>query len=358
MTDFASVDGVGFGPAWPAVFRHWKLIAAGTVLGAAIGLGLTAVIPPIYTARAVLMPPQQQNSASAALSSLGSLAGLAGIGGLKSTSDQYVALMQSETVTDRIIDQFKLMSVYEEDYRVDARKKVATRVTLAVGKKDGLITIEVDDRDAQRAAEMANAYVDELRRMTSVLVVGEAQQRRVFFEKKLQATRNQLTEAQIALQAGGFGAGTLRAEPKSAAEGYARLKAEVTSADIRLQAMRRTLTDRAPEIQQQQTLLSGLQSELARQERSEVGRTDDGYIGRYREYKYQETLFDLYAKQYELARVDESREGTLIQVVDVAKTPDKRSRPKRSLFAGGGAALGFFLLTVYLRFFRARSPHV
>ncbi|MFM2342817.1 MAG: hypothetical protein RLZZ592_2470 [Pseudomonadota bacterium] len=341
-------DGISLMELASLVGAQWKLILAGTVLAGAAGFGGASLLKPVFTARTVIMPPQQQqSSAASALSSLGALAGLAG-GSVKSPVDQYVALMQSVTVSDRLIDRFKLMEVYDEEFRSGARKELLKQALITVGKKDGLIVVEVDDHDAKRAADLANAYVDELRYMTNTLAVSEAQQRRRFFEQQLEATKARLTAAQTALQESGFNASALRAEPKSAAEGYAKLRAEVTAAEVKLQTMRRNLADRAPEVQQQQAQLDALRAELAKLEQREASAAprDAGYIGRYRDYKYQETLFDLYAKQFELARMDESREGGLIQVVDVATAPDRKSKPKRGAIAAGAAVLAGLLLSV------------
>lgn len=327
------------------IASRWKSIGSVGVLAGALGFGGAMLLPPVYTARTLVMPPQQQNSAASALSSLGALAGLAG-GGVKNTADQYIALLQSTTVSDRIIDRFKLLTVYDEEFKIDARKKLAKNVAIVSGKKDGLIAVEAEDKDPRRAADLANAYIDELRYMTNTLAVSEAQQRRKFFEQRLEETKNKLTQAQVALQASGFNAGTLRAEPKAAAEGYARIRAEVTAAEVRLEAMRQMLTDRAPEVVQQQSIVSRLRAELARAEQKEPEGVDAGYIGRYRDYKYQETLFDLYAKQFEVARMDESREGALIQIVDVAQPPEKKSGPKRLMFALGAAVAAMLVMAI------------
>jgi uncharacterized protein involved in exopolysaccharide biosynthesis len=308
------------------------LILVPIVIGL-LALGVTYVIPPTFTARTSFLPPQQQqSSAASALASLGALAGLAGAaGGVKSPVDQYVALMRSHTVSDRMIDAFELMPVYREKFRVDTRKELEKNVRIAAGKKDGLVVIEVDDEDPKRAAAMANRYVSELQVLTSTLAITEAQQRRVFFERQLEQTRDRLTSAQRSLESGGFNAGAIKAEPKAAAEGYARLSAQVTAAEVRLQALRRAFADNTPEVQQQLATLSALRAQLAGLEARAAPQGDADYITRYREFKYQETLFDLFARQYELARSDESREGALIQVVDAAAPPEKRSWPKRAL---------------------------
>ncbi len=256
--------------------------------------------------------------------------------------------MQSVNATDRLVDQFDLMRVYKADYRFQARNALEAHTRITIGKKDGLITIEVDDHEAQRAADLANTYVEELKRLTSVLAVSEAQQRRAFFEKELKEARDNLAKAQKALQATGFDVAAMRAEPKAAAESYARLKAQITSAEVRAQVLRSTLADGAPELRQQLDELAALRSQLARLEAaSEKGEATD-YISNYREFKYREALFELFARQYELARVDESREGALIQVVDPATTPEYKSKPKRALMAVGSTFVAFMLLAVFV----------
>lgn len=334
------------------VVENLRLLILAPLLAAAIGFGSTYVIEPTYTAQTTLLPPQQpQSGSAAALQSLGALAGLAGVGGVKSTTDQIAALMQSVTVQDRLIAQFKLLEVYDKEFKVDARRELEKRVRINIGKKDGLLTIEVDDKDPRRAAAMANQTVEELRRLTSMLAVTEAQQRRMFFEKQLKETQQKLTVAQQVLQSSGIGQGALKAEPKAAADSYARLRAEVTSAQVRLQTLRGAMSDRAVEVQQQQAQLAALQSQLARQEQASTGNSGADYVSKYREFKYQESLFEMMARQFELARVDESREGALIQVVDVATPPEKRSKPKKLLFTAGAglSAVALILLFVYVR---------
>lgn len=351
--EFAPDDDPGMLDLLLPLVQSWRLIVIGSLAVGLAALGVAFVLTPVYTGRTTFLPPQQQQSglASAALASLGALGGLAGLAGggaIKSPADQYVALMQSVTVADRLIDRFDLVSVYDANYRVDARKALDLKTRITVGKKDGLITVEVEDESPTRAAEMANAYVEELRRLTSVLAISEAQQRRVFFEKELKEARDQLARAQQEMQASGITAGALRAEPRSAAESYARLKAEVTTAEVRVQVMRRSMADSSPELQRQLAQLAALREQLARLEQAdEVNRGPD-YVTKYREFKYREALFEMFARQYELARVDESREGALIQTVDPALPPERRTRPKRALTAISATAVGFLFLSAFV----------
>jgi uncharacterized protein involved in exopolysaccharide biosynthesis len=329
--------------------RHVKLLTLVPLAAGVLALGISFLVAPTFTARATFLPPQQQQSASASLlASLGNLAGLAGAGAnIKSPTDQYVSLMQSETVSDRIIEQFNLMRVYDAELRSEARLELSKRRRVNAGKKDGLITIEVDDKDPKRAADIANRHVEELQRLTGKLVLSEAQQRRAFFEKQLSDTKDRLAQAQAALEESGFNATALKAEPRAAAEGYARLQAEATAAEVRLSALRRTLADTAPEILQLRSTLAALRSELSKIEASSGAPSGSAnYVGKYREFKYQEALFETFARQYEIARLDESREGSVIQVIDPARPPERKSAPKRALVAIVTTLATFVLLLI------------
>ena len=325
--------------------QRWLLTLP--LVAAAAAFGATYLMTPIFSATTTFLPPQQQSSSAQALAGLGSLAGLAGAAGLRASSaEQYIALMQSATVSNRVIDHFKLMDHYKTALKTDARTQLASAVSIGVGKKDGLITVTVDDRDAQLAADIANRYVEELRHVTANLAVTEAQQRRVFFERHLQQARDGLVKAQQALQASGFNPGALKAEPRAAAEAYASLKAQVSAADLRLQRLRGTLADSTPEVRQQAELLATLNARLVQAEQPGTRQEGPDYISRYREFKYQEAMFDVYARQFELARADESREGSLIQVVDVAVPAERRSRPKRVWMATTAGASAFGLVAI------------
>lgn len=332
------------------VTAKWKLLVGASLAVGVVALGISFMIPPTYTARTMFLPPQQpQSPAASALASLGALSGLAGgsFGSVKTTADQYVSLMQSVNVQDRLVDRFKLMSEYESKYRFQARNTLSQHVRISLGKKDGLITIEADGSSPQLAADLANAHVDELRRLIGELALTEAQQRRAFFEAELKKTRDQLAHAQQDLQQSGFNPGALKTEPKAAAETYARIKAEATAAEVKLQTLRRSMAESSAEVQQQQTLLGALRVQLSKLESADRPDSGDaGYIGRYREYKYQESLFELFSRQFEAARLDESREGSLIQVVDPATPPEYKSKPKRAFIAVGAAVITGLLLVI------------
>lgn len=354
--------GIRLGELASIIAAKWKTLAALSLAAGAVAFSASFLIPPTYTARTMFLPPQQpQSAAASALASLGALSSLAGgsFGSVKTTADQYVSLMQSVNVQDRLVDRFHLMSEYESKYRFQARKTLSENVRISLGKKDGLITVEADGSSPQLAADLANAHVAELRRLTGELALTEAQQRRAFFEAELKKTREQLARAQKDLQQSGFNPGAIKTEPKAAAEAYARIKAEATAAEVKLQTLRRSLAESSAEVQQQLALVAALRSQLSKLETADrPDASDAGYISRYREYKYQESLFELFARQFEAARLDESREGGLIQVVDPATPPEYKSKPKRAFIAISASIVSALVLAVGLifRHVKAKAP--
>lgn len=321
-----------------------------------IALGISFLITPTYTATTRILPPQQQQSAAANLlaSQLGALAGMAGTAAsIRNPIDTYVAMIKSRTVADGLLARFKLREVYDEKYDEDARKELANRTKVTAGK-DGLIVIEVDDHDPKRAANMANAYVELLHKLTQELAVTEAAQRRLFFENQLKQTKNDLANAEITLRGSGISEATLKTVPQSALEALARLKAQVTAQEVKLGAMRGYMTDSNPEFKQAQQELAALRAQLTKAEQIDATKASGNgaeYIAKFRDFKYYETLFDLMAKQYEIARLDEAREGAVIQVVDPAIPPERKSDPKRVLFGviTGAVVLFLTLATLFIR---------
>ncbi len=330
------------------VADNLRLLILGPLAVGLAALGISFAIPPTFTAKTLFLPPQQQqSSASALIQSLGSMGGLAGaaIGGIKNPADQYIAFMKTASLQDALIERFKLQERYETKFKVDTRAALLANTKLASGK-DGIITLEFDDKDPKFAAEVANAYIDELRRLMTRLAVTEAQMRRQFFEGKLKEAKESLTVADQALRSTGINSSTLKSSPAAAVEVVAKLRAGITAQEIKIANMRGFLTESAPDIRQAMNELSVLRDQLARAEKDDPqSRGDDNYIARFRAYKYAETLYELFAKQYELARVDEAREGAVIQVVDPATPPEKKAKPKKALIAViATLAAGFLLL--------------
>jgi uncharacterized protein involved in exopolysaccharide biosynthesis len=336
------------------IVDNLRLLILGPLVVGLAALGISFAIAPTYTATVKFLPPQQQQSAAASmLASLGGLGGLAGAAaGLKNPADQYLAFMKSNSVQDTLIERFKLQERYDEKYKEGTRKELAQNARSASGK-DGLISLEVDDKDPQFAADLANAHVDELQKLLAKLAVTEAQQRRMFFEKQLGQVKDKMIAAEQALRATGVSGSALKSNPTAAVAGVAALQAQVTAQEVKVGAMRGYLAETAPDFKQAMNELGSLRAQLAKQEKDEPAAAagQGGYVAKFREFKYQETLFELFAKQFEMAKVDESREGAVIQVLDAAQPPERKSKPKKALiafFATLGAGL-VLLVFVFIR---------
>lgn len=334
---------------------HIRLLIVGPLVAGLAMLAYAFSITPTFTANTAFLPPQQQQStASAMLASLGNLAGLAGgAAGIKNPNDQYIAFMKSRALQDGLIKRFDLKDRYESPTLTDARKALESAVTISAGK-DGIIRVDVNDKDPAFAAKLANAYVEELQNLLAKLAVTEAQQRRVFFEQQLQQSRDNLTKAEAALKASGVNASALMSQPQVAVTRVAQLQAQITAQEVKLASMRGYLTESAPEFKQAMTELQALRASLRQAEAGQANAapgSNADYVARFRDFKYHETLFELFAKQYEIARVDESREGAVIQVLDIAVAPDYKSKPKKALMAlVATLAAGFaLLLFVFVR---------
>lgn len=317
------------------IVENLRLLILGPLVVGLAALGITFIVTPVFTATTVFLPPQQQNGAAVMIQSLGALGGLAGAAsGLKNPNDQFVAFLKSETIANALIDRFKLQERYETDFKVDARKGLDSVSKINSGK-DGLITVEVDDKDPAFAAQLANAYVEELFKLQDRLALTEAQQRRVFFDKQLQQVKGKLVSAEQALKASGVNGSALKSNPEAVIRSVAEVQAKVAAQEIKIVSMRGYLNENSPGLKQAQTELAALQAQVNKIERSSspVSSGDADYISKFRDVKYYETLFELFAKQYELAKVDEAHESSVIQIVDVAVAPERRSRPKRALTA-------------------------
>ena len=329
------------------VVENLRLLVLGPLAVGLAALGISSMIPPTYTAKTQFLPPQQQQSSASALVQalgVGAIGGLSAGLSIKNPADQYIAFLKSQSIQDAMVDRFDLLKRYDTKFRVDARKALLenTKITAA---KDGIIALELDDKDPKVAADIANAYVDELRRLMNRLALTEAQLRRSFFEKKLKEAKENLSAAEESLRGTGVSSGVLKTSPGTAVEAVARLRAGVTVQEIKVASMRGYLAETSPEFVQAMKELSVLKIQLTNAQKSDTASGDGLYVSRYREFKYQETLYELFAKQYELARVDETREGVAVQVVDPALPPEIKSKPNKVIVSIiSSISVGFVLL--------------
>jgi uncharacterized protein involved in exopolysaccharide biosynthesis len=320
-------------------------------------------MPSKYTAATLILPPGQNSSMSSALmgqiGGSGALASLAGGSlGIKNPGDMYVSLLRSRTVEDALIRRFALMDRYHRKTMEDTRTALEDRSAVVLGVKDGLIRITVTDREPKLAAEIANAYIDEFHKQSDHLAITEASQRRAFFQQQLLEANQNLTTAEEALKLAEQSTGVLQidSQAKSLIQSAATLSGQIAAKEVQLQGMRSFATEGNPQMVTAEEELGALRAQLAKLTGTSANSSSDiimprgnipqagmEYLNKVRDVRYRETVEELVAKQFELAKLDEARQGQDVQVVDLAVTPEKRSSPKRTLTILTAATLGLLV---------------
>jgi uncharacterized protein involved in exopolysaccharide biosynthesis len=335
------------------------------------GFAVSAVIislflPKMYTAKAVLLPPQQNSSTGslALASQLGNLGGMAALAGnsalgLKNPNDMYVSMLKSRTVEDGMIERFGLMQAYHEKYLSSARKKLESRTKIDGAGKDGLINISIEDRDPNRAAELTNGYVEQFRNLSEHLAITEASQRRLFFEKQLEEAKNNLAGAEESMKEMEQKTGLIQLSGQATAliQSAVSLRAQIAAKEVEIQSLRTFATDQNAQLVMAESELQSLRAQLAKLGGGTSENEDAGmivpkgqvpqagleFLRKERDVKYYETIFELLARQFEAAKVDEAKQGAIIQVVDPAVPPDHRSSPQRTIIVIIATLAGFFV---------------
>jgi tyrosine-protein kinase Etk/Wzc len=352
-----------------------RTIAICMLVFVVLGIAVSLLVKPTFSATSLILPPQQGQSLATMMGQLNALMSLTGggLGGsqLKTPVDMYVGMLESRTIADHLISRFHLQDLYKTRKMEDTRTVLKSNTRFLAGK-DGLIHIIVDDHDPNRASEMANAYVDELYAMNSHLATTEAAQRRVFFDQELADEKSALAIAENDLKQTAERTGVIHlgGQAESIIRSLAVLRAEIASREVQINSMRVFATDQNPVAIRAQEEIKSLRAQLDKLERDprnpqlidtvgipagRVPAVSLEYARRLREVKYHETLFELLAKQYEAARIDEAKAAPIIQVVDRAVPPDKKSGPHRALIVLGCGFIGFcigYLLDAITRAFR------
>jgi tyrosine-protein kinase Etk/Wzc len=338
--------------------RKGTIILA-TVIGMFLFTGLVLLMHPEFTAKATILPPQQGQSSAALVSQLGSLAALTGLGSsgaLKDPNDLYLAVLQSDTVEDGLIKRLDLLSAYHVKKMSEARVKLAASSKF-VSEKGGLISITIKDGDPHRAAQIANAYINELHDINSRLIIGEASLRRNFFSQQLALEKDRLTDAEIALQQTEESTGAISPMGQTGVviSQVAALQGQIITREVQLDALRTSSTDQNPDVIRLNREVEGLRRQMQELESVQSTRKPGdisltsrslpqdqvAFVRKQREVQYHTLIFDLIARQFEAARLDEAKASPVIQVLDPAEPPDRKSGPYRALWTLAGGVLGF-----------------
>jgi tyrosine-protein kinase Etk/Wzc len=352
------------------VFRRKQMIVRTILLAALLAAIVSLLLPNRYTASTSILPPQQNASLAASMiGQLGALGPMAAMAqkdlGLKNPNDLYLGMLRSRTTEDELIRRFDLLKVYRDKKMSDAREDLEKSSNIVAGK-EGLVSISVEDKQSGRASQIANAYVEELRKLTQDLAVTEAGQRRLFFERQLELAKDNLADAEQALKQTEQKTGLIQLDGQARAiiESVVKLRASIAAKEVELHAMRLFSTEQNPDVMLGEEQLSGMRTQLALMEKQDSGSSNVAgnvqvptgsvpeaglqYVRRLRDLKYAETIFEMLAKQYEAARLDEAKTAAVIQVLDPAIEPDRRSAPHRILIVAIATMLAFLTSAGYI----------
>lgn len=350
---------ISFGAILVMLRAGRKPIAISTLCSSLVAIAISFLIPLKYTSKASFIPPGSGgNSAGAALagqlSQLSSLAPSSMLGAGKGSSELYVGILKSRSVASELVKRFDLVHVYKVKKESQAEKQLTDNSNFEVGVKDPIVTIAVVDVSPSRAQGIANAYLDVLRETNNRLALTEASQRRMFFGQQLAKEKDELANAEVDLKRTEEQTGLIAPAGQTASQiqASAQTRAAISVRQVELSALRQSATNQNPDVVRLQSEIADLQRQLASQHSgseeslgnaiptSKVPAIELEYVRKSREVKYHETLFEMLARQYESARLDEARDAPLLQILDSASYPDSKSGPARMLITLDGMLFG------------------
>jgi capsule polysaccharide export protein KpsE/RkpR len=343
---------------WENRKLFWKVAVRALFVSSLIVI----LIPSEYASTAHIMPPDQGSGALLSLlagrtggvdGASPGLASLAGnVLGSASKGALFVDLAHSRTVQDHLVDRFNLEKVYRARYKQDARKSLEVHTSVEEDRKSGVLSITVVDVSPQRAQGMAQAYVEELDRLTSQVSTSAARRERIFIEQRLAAVKTDLEDAEQQFSAFASKKGTpdIKEQAKAMVEAAALLQGQVIATQSELQGLEQIYTPNNVRVRALRARLAELQSQLQKMGGTNAPLATDAsapeemypsirqlpllgveWADRYRKMKIQETVYELLNQQYELTRIQEAKEIPTIRVIDPANLPEKKSWPPRLL---------------------------
>jgi tyrosine-protein kinase Etk/Wzc len=347
------------------LYREKRTIFATAVVCFIVATIYAFLLPFQYTSDVSFIAPSGGSGGSMAAALAGQLTAVGAgdlLGSVKSPGDLYAGILRSRSVASTIVKQNDLMSLYKVKKESQAEKVLAANTVVTIDAKSTIVTLSVTDKDPVLAQKMANDYMDALRNTNGRLALSQSSQRRLFFEQQLAKEKDALEDAEVELKKTEEQSGLIapNGQTESEIQTIAEMQAQMASRQIQLAALRQSDTDQNPQIVQLKSEIEDIQEQLSRLQKgssggptaaiptSKVPELQLEYVRKEREVKYHEALFEMLSKQYEAARLDESRDAPVLQVLDEASYPDTKSSPKRSYYMAGGLGFGLFLGSLWV----------
>lgn len=367
LSNSAGRDEINLSELWKAIKSRRMLILAITSAAFTASVIVSLLLPRYYAATASIMPPQQEDIGGGLVSNidggLGLLAG--GLLGSNSQADLWAGILKSSSVNSAIIERFRLKEIYGKQTLDDTMKILLKRVEIDKTKED-IVKVTVEDRDPKRAADMANAFIEELDRTNKSAVMTSGQRMRAFVEKRLIETKADLAQIEDSLKSFQKTNNAVKLDDQSKAiiEAIGSVKGTLMAKEVESETLQSYAAPSNPMVQLLNSEINGLKEKLRELEQ---GRTVSGnrdifiptdripdlslqYAQLLRDAKVRETLFELLTQQFELARIQEAKDSPTIQVLDSAYPPEVKSKPKRGLIVVLSTISGF-LVSIFLSLF-------
>lgn len=360
-------DEISLNELWKAVKSRKRLIFVITSAALILSAIVSLLLPGYYAATASIMPPQHEDVGGGLASSLGGGLGMlaGGFLGSSSQADLWTGILKSSSVNGAVIERFRLKELYGKETLDETLKTLAKRVEIDKTKED-IVKVTVEDTDPKLAADMANAFIDELDRVNKSAVMTSGQRMRAFVEKRLIETKADLAQIEESLKAFQKTNNAVKLDDQSKAiiEAIGSVKGTLMAKEVEFETLKSYAAPTNPRVQLLNSEINGLKEKLRELEQ---GRTAYGnrdifiptdripelslqYAKLLRDAKVRETLFELLTQQFELARIQEAKDSPTIQVLDSAKPPEVKSRPRRALVVFLSTISGF-LISIFLALF-------
>lgn len=337
------------------VIRSWKMILCLTLAITMATVVYAKLQPNVYTARSKFLPPPQQGGGLSAAMLQGALASAAGgadlLGGAKLTT-LYVEILKIDALRDQVIERLKLHGRYNIKSRQEIYNRLNSAVAVQAGK-EGIITVSVTDVDPKHAAELANAFVDELKNITAGLSVTGASNNKSFLKEQIAKTKEELTAAENDLKAFQKKYKTIDAAQQATASAgaMASLMSQLTAQELKLDSLRSIYADTSPEIIAARRGVDALRGKIAALRGSGDGGMLPGfekipergqeYLHLMRRFKSVEAVYENLVKQHEMAKINVENTVSSIQLLQSAAPPELKSGPARLKMVISSLVLSF-----------------
>jgi tyrosine-protein kinase Etk/Wzc len=346
------------------LYRGRRTILVSSVAILAVATIIAFLLPVQYTSTVSFIPPSSSSGGSMAAALAGQLSAFGGdsFGIGKTSVDQYVGIIKSRSIASQLVKQFDLMHVYDVKKESQAEKRLTSATTVATDLKSSIISVSVEAKSPGFARDIANAYMDALRQTNGRLALSQSSQRRLFFEQQLAKEKDDLADAEVHLKETEEQSGLIApvGQTQSQIMTIADIRAQIAVRQVQLAALRQSATNQNPELIRLNTEIGDLQGQLSRLYKGGGNESTEAipnskvpvlqleFVRKTREVKYHEALFEMLSRQYESARLDESRDAPLLQVLDPPSYPDMKSAPKRMYIMLGGLIFGFMAGCVWV----------